>query len=130
MHVKIQNVYSSNHYISIHYVTWQQNILTIRWSKSHDREIHKIFHKVSLPLKCIKFFFYFQIFAVQHVDVCMFSNGKFKNVVADINESHEIRPGELHRKVYSLLPIKGNDFVVCRQIVSFILFYFIVKRSD
>lgn len=49
-----------------------------------------------------------QIFAVQHVDVCMFSNGKFKNVVADINESHEIRPGELHRKVYSLLPIKGK----------------------
>ncbi|KAG4072017.1 hypothetical protein HA402_010954 [Bradysia odoriphaga] len=48
-----------------------------------------------------------RIFAVQHVDVCMFSNGKFKNVVADINENHEIRPGELHRKVYSLLPIKG-----------------------
>lgn len=69
--------------------------------------------------RCIKLFHYFQIFAVQHVDVCMFSNGKFKNVVADINESHEIRPGELHRKVYSLLPIKGkiseNEFPLSRD---------------
>lgn len=54
------------------------------------------------------FLFIQQIFAVQHVDVCMFSNGKFKNVVAEINENHQIKPGETHRKVYSLLPVKGK----------------------
>lgn len=56
-----------------------------------------------------RFFASFQIFAVQHVDVCMFSNGKFKNVVADINESYQIKPGETHRHEYSLLPVKGKQ---------------------
>lgn len=56
--------------------------------------------------------FTFQIFAVQHVDVCMFSNGKFKNVVAEINENHLIKPNENRRKVYSLLPMKGIYFLM------------------
>lgn len=38
----------------------------------------------------------------------MFSNGKFKNVVADINETYQIKPGETHRREYSLLPLKGK----------------------
>lgn len=38
----------------------------------------------------------------------MFSNGKFKNVVADINENHQIKPNETHRKDYKLIPKKGN----------------------
>lgn len=58
----------------------------------------------------------FQVFAVQHVDVCMFSNGKFKNVVADVNESYQIKPGESYRKVYSLLPIKGKTRLSLLQI--------------
>lgn len=49
----------------------------------------------------------FQVFAVQHVDVCMFSNGKFKNVVADETETYQIKPGDSYRKEYSLLPMKG-----------------------
>lgn len=49
-----------------------------------------------------------QVFAVQHVDVCMFSNGKFKNVVADVYESYQIKAGESYRKEYTLLPVKGK----------------------
>lgn len=48
-----------------------------------------------------------QIFAVQHVDVCMFSNGKFKNIVAEVDVSKQIGPGETLHGVYSLLPIRG-----------------------
>lgn len=50
-----------------------------------------------------------QVFAVQHVDVCMFSNGKFKNVVADVYESYQIKAGESYRKEYTLLPVKGKN---------------------
>lgn len=49
-----------------------------------------------------------RIFAVQHVDVCMFSNGKFKNIVAEIDVSKHIGPGETLHGVYSLLPIRGS----------------------
>lgn len=49
-----------------------------------------------------------QIFAVQHVDVCMFSNGKFKNIVAEVDVSKQIGPGETLHGVYSLLPIRGE----------------------
>ncbi len=49
-----------------------------------------------------------QIFAVQHVDVCMFSNGKFKNIVAEVDVSKQIGPGESLRGVYSLLPVRGK----------------------
>lgn len=51
--------------------------------------------------------FLFQIFAVQHVDVCMFSNGKFKNIVAEVDVSKQIGPGETLHGVYSLLPVRG-----------------------
>lgn len=49
-----------------------------------------------------------QIFAVQHVDVCMFSNGKFKNIVAEVDVSKQIGPSESLHGVYSLLPIRGT----------------------
>lgn len=39
----------------------------------------------------------------------MFSNGKFKNVVADVFESNQIKPAESYRKEYSLLPLKGKN---------------------
>lgn len=39
----------------------------------------------------------------------MFSNGKFKNVVADVNESYQIKAGESYRKEYKLLPLKGKE---------------------
>lgn len=52
-----------------------------------------------------------QIFAVQHVDVCMFSNGKFKNIVAEVDVSKQIGPGEVLHGVYSLLPIRGKDIL-------------------
>lgn len=46
---------------------------------------------------------------MQHVDVCMFSNGKFKNVVAMINSKEEcpLGPGSALSKTYSLNPAKG-----------------------
>jgi hypothetical protein len=51
----------------------------------------------------------FQIFVVQHVDVCMFSNGKFKNVVALINSRQDcpVSPGVSVRHSYTLYPTKG-----------------------
>lgn len=51
-----------------------------------------------------------QVFIVQHVDVCMFSNGKFKNVVALLSsqEGCPIGPGVSLRKSYTLRPIKGS----------------------
>lgn len=39
----------------------------------------------------------------------MFSNGKFKNVVADVYESYQIKAGESYRKEYTLLPLKGKN---------------------
>ncbi|KAK9496482.1 hypothetical protein O3M35_013244 [Rhynocoris fuscipes] len=50
-----------------------------------------------------------KVFIVQHVDVCMFSNGKFKNVVAMINSKDEcpIGPGGSLNRVYTLHPVKG-----------------------
>ncbi|XP_054270968.1 arrestin homolog isoform X2 [Macrosteles quadrilineatus] len=50
-----------------------------------------------------------KVFIVQHVDVCMFSNGKFKNVVALINSKEEcpLGPGTTLNKTYSLNPAKG-----------------------
>lgn len=56
------------------------------------------------------FHIFLQVFAVQHVDVCMFSNGKFKNVVAEELETYQIKPGETYRKDYTLLPTKGTRF--------------------
>lgn len=50
-----------------------------------------------------------QVFAIQHVDVCMFNNGKFKNVVADIDQGdHSVGPGESLQTTYKLVPRRGN----------------------
>ncbi|XP_059621018.1 arrestin homolog isoform X2 [Phlebotomus argentipes] len=48
-----------------------------------------------------------RIFAVQHVDVCMFSNGKFKNVVADVSLNNQLGPGEFLHNTYFLLPMRA-----------------------
>lgn len=92
-----------NKYVSIYYM--MQNVIYIRQTSIY-------LEWISFRLNC-SFFFIFgplklsQVFAVQHVDVCMFSNGKFKNVVADVNESYQIKAGESYRKEYTLLPLKG-----------------------
>ena len=46
---------------------------------------------------------------VQHVDVCMFSNGKFKNVVALVTSREEcpLGPGSSLSRTYTLHPAKG-----------------------
>jgi len=51
-----------------------------------------------------------QVFVVQHVDVCMFSNGKFKNVVALVSsqENCPLGPGSNLRKTYTLKLVKGT----------------------
>lgn len=49
-----------------------------------------------------------QIYAIQHVDVCMFSNGKFKNVVAEIEVEKHIGPNETFHGNYPLLPVRGT----------------------
>lgn len=53
--------------------------------------------------------FCFQILVIQHVDVCMFSNGKFKNIVAmvDGKEDCPLRAGTSLHKTYSMNPAKG-----------------------
>lgn len=66
-----------------------------------------------------------KVFAVQHVDVCMFSNGKFKNVVADVNESYQIKPSETYRKEYTLLPTKGETVLM-----RFFSFFFIFLAAE
>ncbi|GAB0088133.1 uncharacterized protein DMENIID0001_025150 [Sergentomyia squamirostris] len=48
-----------------------------------------------------------RIFAVQHVDVCMFSNGKFKNVVADVNLNNQLGSGEYLHNTYFLQPARA-----------------------
>ncbi|XP_025154788.1 phosrestin-2 isoform X2 [Harpegnathos saltator] len=51
-----------------------------------------------------------KVFVVQHVDVCMFSNGKFKNVVALVSsqEGCPVGSGGTLIKSYTLRPIKGS----------------------
>ncbi|XP_031836877.1 arrestin homolog [Nomia melanderi] len=51
-----------------------------------------------------------KVFIVQHVDVCMFSNGKFKNVVAMLSsqEGCPVGPGASMKRNYTLRPIKGS----------------------
>ncbi|XP_012214645.1 arrestin homolog [Linepithema humile] len=51
-----------------------------------------------------------KVFVVQHVDVCMFSNGKFKNVVALVSSQEDcpVGPGGTLKKPYTLRPIKGS----------------------
>lgn len=51
----------------------------------------------------------FQVFVVQFVDVCMFSNGKFKNIVAMVNSKEEcpLAPWTSLTRSYTLQPAKG-----------------------
>lgn len=51
-----------------------------------------------------------KVFVVQYVDVCMFSNGKFKNVVAMISprEDLPVGPGKSLERTYALQPSKGQ----------------------
>lgn len=49
-----------------------------------------------------------QIYAIQHVDVCMFSNGKFKNIVAEIEVEKHVGPNETFHGNYPLLPVRGT----------------------
>ncbi|KAH9629545.1 hypothetical protein HF086_014556, partial [Spodoptera exigua] len=44
---------------------------------------------------------------VQHVDVCMFSNGKFKNVVALVKGNDVVLPGQTHTDTFTLTPHRG-----------------------
>ncbi|XP_059060344.1 phosrestin-2-like [Achroia grisella] len=45
---------------------------------------------------------------IQHVDVCMFSNGKFKNVVASVKcIGTRVRPGQRLTETFNLLPDRG-----------------------
>ncbi|XP_071440077.1 phosrestin-2-like [Hetaerina americana] len=50
-----------------------------------------------------------KVLVVQHVDVCMFSNGKFKNVVASERSSEgcPLHPGATLLKTYPLRPTRG-----------------------
>ncbi|KAL0276232.1 UNVERIFIED_CONTAM: hypothetical protein PYX00_003841 [Menopon gallinae] len=50
-----------------------------------------------------------KVFVVQFVDVCMFSNGKFKNIVAMVNSKEEcpLAPWTSLTKSYTLQPAKG-----------------------
>lgn len=62
--------------------------------------------------KLTKFFIHSnQVFAVQHVDVCMFSNGKFKNIVAESETNANeltVRSGETLHTAYTLNPQRGE----------------------
>ncbi|CAG9856235.1 unnamed protein product [Phyllotreta striolata] len=51
-----------------------------------------------------------KVFIVQYVDVCMFSNGKFKNVVASLNSKDDcpIYGGADFEKTYALMPMKSS----------------------
>ncbi|XP_012063994.1 PREDICTED: phosrestin-2-like [Atta cephalotes] len=51
-----------------------------------------------------------KVIVVQHVDVCMFSNGKFKNVVALVSSQEDcpLGPGGNLRKIYTLRLVKGT----------------------
>ena len=51
-----------------------------------------------------------KVFIVQHVDVCMYSNGKFKNVVALLSsrEGCPLGPGASLRRSYTLRPMKSS----------------------
>lgn len=55
----------------------RHGIVTSPNNKHQPTQINKVFQP--------------QVCAIQHVDVCMFNNGKFKNVVA---ESEIVSPGE------------------------------------
>nr|CAI5840062.1 unnamed protein product [Callosobruchus analis] len=51
-----------------------------------------------------------KVFVVQHVDVCMFSNGKFKNVVAMMTPKDDcpVHAGTNFEKTYTMMPMKSS----------------------
>ncbi|XP_055849117.1 phosrestin-2-like [Episyrphus balteatus] len=49
-----------------------------------------------------------RIVAVQHVDVCMFSNGKFKNIVGEIVDSNHIKSNDTFSNTYKIMPTIGS----------------------
>lgn len=58
----------------------------------------------------------------------MFSNGKFKNIVAEVDVSKQIGPGETLHGVYSLLPIRGKD-VLPADAISLIDIFIIYREQ-
>lgn len=59
-----------------------------------------------------------QVFAIQHVDVCMFNNGKFKNIVADVEQDdHSVGPGASLNTTYKLLPKRGKYLFLPQQVL-------------
>ncbi|XP_030764416.1 arrestin homolog [Sitophilus oryzae] len=74
---------------------------------SHGEEVRVSVHIRNNSTKTIR---RIKVFIVQHVDVCMFSNGKFKNVVAIYSdkESCPIHTGETVTKTYTLLPLNTS----------------------
>nr|XP_015839691.1 PREDICTED: arrestin homolog isoform X2 [Tribolium castaneum] len=74
---------------------------------SHGEEIHVFVQIKNNSNKTIR---RIKVFVVQHVDVCMFSNGKFKNVVAMINskENCPITSNTIYEHTFSLLPVKSS----------------------
>ncbi|XP_055382924.1 uncharacterized protein LOC129613050 [Condylostylus longicornis] len=89
---------------------WSEGRVSLSASLNKSAFAHgeSVFVKVDINNKSKKIIRKIRVFAVQHVDVCMFSNGKFKNVVADVNENHQIKPNESYSCIYNLIPIKGT----------------------
>ncbi|XP_078045095.1 phosrestin-2 isoform X3 [Augochlora pura] len=74
---------------------------------AHGDSIEVQIHVINNSRKSVR---RIKIFIVQHVDVCMFSNGKFKNVVARLSsqEGCPIASGSSMRRSYTLRPMKGS----------------------
>ncbi|XP_059482863.1 arrestin homolog [Neocloeon triangulifer] len=78
--------------------------------RAHYRQGEPVHVKLSIFNQSRKTVRRIKIFIVQHVDVCMFSNGKFKNVVAAVNSRQDcpLNPGSSVRHSYTLFPTKGS----------------------
>ncbi|XP_033321789.2 phosrestin-2 isoform X1 [Megalopta genalis] len=74
---------------------------------AHGDSIEVQIHVINNSRKSVR---RIKIFIVQHVDVCMFSNGKFKNVVARLSsqEGCPIVSGSTVKRTYTLRPMKGS----------------------
>ncbi|KAF5270285.1 hypothetical protein FQA39_LY08396 [Lamprigera yunnana] len=74
---------------------------------SHGEEIEITVQVRNFSSKTVK---RIKVFIVQHVDVCMFSNGKFKNVVAAAIDKGDcpITSGSILTKTYNLTPTKST----------------------
>ncbi|XP_031334631.1 phosrestin-1-like [Photinus pyralis] len=74
---------------------------------SHGEEIEITLQVRNLSSKTVK---RIKVFVVQHVDVCMFSNGKFKNVVASttVKDNCPVASGSTVTQTYNLIPTKSS----------------------